>query len=310
MFSWWFRFIYTPGDERLLDSRNMLGTADDTIYLFGDSITQHGYDPAVCGWVSLLSHAYQRRMMVVNGGLSGYSSDQALAILPRMLPTPEQAKIRILVIFFGANDARKPDTGESDSPNQHVPQDKYKKNLRGIATHDLVKAHGEDLKIVLVTPPPINESQLTRKNREARIANEYAAQVRVLARELRDEGLNVRCFDIWNIFMKKCGWAVGEPLIGAKDVEQDPKTGLATLLSDGLHLAIGGNKLLFQSLLKLITKEWPHLHPEAITFPLPTWMDKKEWKEVFKKRLEDEQAEGPVGDEHRSWTLTSGTRHT
>lgn len=293
MFSWLFQFLNTTetGDERLHDSRNMLGTADDTIYLFGDSITQHGYDPAACGWVSLLSHAYQRRMTVINGGLSGYSSDQALAILPRMLPTPSQAKIKILVIFFGANDERKPDTGEKDSPDQHVPKDKYKQNLRGIATHELVKAHGPDLKIILVTPPPINERQLTRKNREAKIANEYAAQVRVLARELRDEGLtNVRCLDLWNIFMKKCGWVVGDPLLGAKDVEEDPETGLATLMSDGLHLAAGGNKLLFQSLLKLITKEWPSLHPEAIVFPVPTWMDKREWKDLLKKRLEDEQA--------------------
>ena len=119
----------------------MLGTANDTIFCFGDSITQHGYDPSTCGWVSSLSHIYQRRMTILNGGLSGYSSDQALHILPQVLPPPEQVNIKLLIIFFGANDARLPGTGEASSPDQHVPKEAYKRNLRGIVTSDCVRAH-------------------------------------------------------------------------------------------------------------------------------------------------------------------------
>lgn len=270
----------------------MLGTANSTIYLFGDSITQHGYDPLQLGWVSLLSHAYQRRLTVLNAGLSGYSSDQALDILPRFLPTPEQCPIRLLVIFFGANDARLPGTGVCESPEQYVPKEKFKQNLRGICTSEGVRMHRESeskTKILLVTPPPIDEHLLVRKNREARIAAEYAAQVRVLAKELASEGLEVRCLDIWTAFMKKCGWGVGDPLLGSKDVPPLEKGGLKDLLSDGLHLNKGGNKLLFQKMMGVIRKEWPELCPEAVPFGCPVWLDQKAWKEVFEKRREDEE---------------------
>jgi lysophospholipase L1-like esterase len=262
----------------------MLATADDTIYLFGDSITQHGFDPLSHGWVSLLSHAYMRRMTVINAGLSGYSSDQALNILPRMLPDPSQARIRLFVVFFGANDARLPGSGARDSPDQHVPKDRYKANLRAICTHESIKAH-EKVKILLVTPPPVDENLLVRKNREARVTSEYAAQVRVLAQELANEGLDVRCLDIWTAFMSRCGWAAGDALLGAKDTPaSEPGTGLPTLLCDGLHLTAGGNKLLFQCLLVLIRDHWPQLHPDALEFALPTWLDQRAWKEVFARR--------------------------
>ena len=227
-------------------------------------------------------------MTILNGGLSGYSSDQALHILPQVLPPPEQVNIKLLIIFFGANDARLPGTGEASSPDQHVPKEAYKRNLRGIVTSDYVRAH-EGVKIILVTPPPIDENLLTRKNREAKIASEYAAQVRVLAKELQSEGLDVRCLDIWTAFMKKCGWRFGDPLLGAKDVvQQDPETGLASLLSDGLHFSAGGNRLMFQRLMGLVQEEWPQLCPEAIPFALPVWLDRKAWKEVFEKRREEQ----------------------
>jgi lysophospholipase L1-like esterase len=262
----------------------MLATADDTIYLFGDSITQHGFDPLSLGWVSLLSNAYQRRMTVINAGLSGYSSDQALDVLPRMLPDPSQARIRLFVVFFGANDARLPGTGVRDSPDQHVPKEAYKGNLRAIATHPQVSAH-EGAKIILVTPPPVDEKLLTRKNREARVTSEYAAQVRVLARELSAEGLDVKCLDVWTAFMTRCGWAAGDPLLGTKDAPPgEPGTGLPALLCDGLHLTAAGNKLVFQCFLVLIQKHWPQLHPDALPFALPSWLDQKAWKEVFAKR--------------------------
>ncbi|KIW07370.1 uncharacterized protein PV09_02215 [Verruconis gallopava] len=255
---------------------------DELIYLFGDSITQHGYDPSVSGWVAAVSNAYVRRLTVVNAGLSGYSTDQAVDVLPRMLPSPAQAKIRVFVVFFGANDARLPGTGEGSSPEQHVPLAQFKENLRTIVTHPQVQEHGP--KIVMITPPPVDEALLTRKNRQAAVTAEYAVQVRILARELAREGLDVKCLDIWTTFMQKCGWRHGGPLLGALGVEQDKTTGLPTLLSDGLHLTAGGNKLVSEELLQLIDREWPELTPMALRFRLPVWLDQVAWKEIFERR--------------------------
>jgi lysophospholipase L1-like esterase len=261
----------------------MIGTADELIYLFGDSITQHGYDPSVAGWVAALCHAYMRRLTVVNAGLSGYSTDQAVDILPRILPNPAQAKIRIFVVFFGANDARLPGSGDGTSPDQHVPLRAYKENLRKIVTHDQIKEHKP--KIIVITPPPVDEHLLARKNRKASITAQYAEIVRDLSKELTDEGLDVKCLDIWTAFMQKCGWKSGGSLIGATEVEQDPIVGLPSLLSDGLHFNAGGNKLLFKELTELIRKEWYDLRPEALPFILPVWLDEQAWKEVFDGRL-------------------------
>jgi lysophospholipase L1-like esterase len=261
----------------------MFGTADELIYLFGDSITQHGYDPSVNGWVAALCHAYMRRLTVVNAGLSGYSSDQAVDILPKLLPSPSQAKIRIFVVFFGANDARLPGSGEGTSPDQHVPLEAYKENLRSIATHPQVEEHGP--KIILITPPPVDEHLLVRKNRQAAVTAQYAEQVRALSKELAEAGLDVKCLDIWTAFMQKCEWRAEGPLIGAANVKQDPVRGLPSLLSDGLHFNAGGNKMLFDELMKLIGKEWPHLAPEVVPFTLPIWLDAEEWRHVFARRL-------------------------
>jgi lysophospholipase L1-like esterase len=264
----------------------MIGTAEEVIYLFGDSITQHGYDPSVSGWVAALCHAYMRRFTVVNAGLSGYSTDQALDILPRMLPSPSQAHIRIFAVFFGANDARLPGSGEGTSPDQHVPLESFKENLRRIITHEKVREHS-DAKIVLITPPPVDEHLLTRKNRKAEITAQYAEQVRILSKELAEkEGLDVECLDIWTAFMRKCGWQAGcGSMIGAADVEQDPVAGLPSLLSDGLHFNAGGNEMLFEELMGLIKREWPELMPDALPFVLPVWLDGQAWEGVFSKRV-------------------------
>jgi hypothetical protein len=71
--------------------------------------------------------AYIRRLDVVNRGFSGYNTTQALKMLPRVVASPEEGRIRLMVcwhgslidrsfdsnlqtIFLGANDARLPNT--------------------------------------------------------------------------------------------------------------------------------------------------------------------------------------------------------
>ena len=63
-----------------------------------------------------LVQEYARKMDIVNRGLSGYNSTQALEVLPHIMPAPELARVRMLLIFFGANDSRPPHEG----PHTHT----------------------------------------------------------------------------------------------------------------------------------------------------------------------------------------------
>ncbi|KAI9868767.1 MAG: hypothetical protein M1813_004618 [Trichoglossum hirsutum] len=108
-----------------------------------------------------LQQAYIRRLDVVNRGFSGYNTDQALRVLPKIMPDPEQTRVRLMVrlclgrgrivlltkskaILFGSNDAC-----FSEAQNgQHVPLDKYKKNLVKLLSHPAVEAHKPRLLLV------------------------------------------------------------------------------------------------------------------------------------------------------------------
>ena len=80
--------------------------------VFGDSIVQDASSPERgFAFAAALQHAYIRRLDVVNRGLryrqwamecladsdSGYNTDQALAVLPHVIPPPHQARVRFLV---------------------------------------------------------------------------------------------------------------------------------------------------------------------------------------------------------------------
>lgn len=259
----------------------MLGTAKDTFFLFGDSITQRGYDQDLgFGWVAALSSAYQRKLNVINGGLSGYNTKMGLHILPQVLPTPEQTKIRFLAIFFGANDARFPNTPQAE---QHVPIEQYRENLKKMIQHPLVQAHSP--RIILITPPPLDEALCEKLEleiwgidvvrRRAKVTSQYAQAVRDVGKEM-----DVAVLDVWSAFMHKVGWASGQPLIGAKGVPQKEELGLSTLLVDGLHLTGEGNRVVYQELTKLISEKWPDQRPEALLFDLPYWGDEAAWRNI------------------------------
>ena len=77
------------------------------------------------------------------------------AFLPQFFPPdlPSQLpKVRLMTVFFGANDACVP--GEA----QHVPIDVFRENLKRIVSWEGVKLHGT--RVMLVTPGPVDEWQL------------------------------------------------------------------------------------------------------------------------------------------------------
>nr|XP_018265998.1 uncharacterized protein I303_02376 [Kwoniella dejecticola CBS 10117]OBR88156.1 hypothetical protein I303_02376 [Kwoniella dejecticola CBS 10117] len=130
----------------------------DAIVLMGDSITSRQDVPLSLN--ALLSEAYRRTIDVLNRGLGAYNTRFYLPLLDQSLlrrgESPNPQEIRLVTIWFGANDSVLPEF------LQHVPLDEYISNLNAILTK-LTSAESEyevahqkgPLNIVLITPPPI-----------------------------------------------------------------------------------------------------------------------------------------------------------
>lgn len=174
-------------------------------------------------------------------------------MLPTIVPSPEQAKIRFLVsalisqifsahinqkvVFFGANDS-----ALAGAPNkQHIPLDEYKANIEKIVTHPQIVAHKP--RIILVAPAPVNEhlwwprdqnSGYPSVTRVAATTKEYAdAVVEVGAK------LDIPVINLWKAFMEKAdfkidSWKVGDLLPGS--LEATPNDALAELMYDGMSV--------------------------------------------------------------------------
>ncbi|KAI1393573.1 SGNH hydrolase [Hypoxylon trugodes] len=236
------------------------------IVLFGDSLFQNASE--VQGGFSFhgaLQHHCIRFLDVINRGFSGYNTKNALEYLPQIFLPPSSSgpQIEYLLVLLGANDAALP----IPTNTQGVPIEQYKENLIKIITHDHIKAHNP--KILLVTPPPLDEIRLTpldtavghpQSTRQAAVSAAYSETARKVAAEVP----GVVLIDLQKAIMDKAisltpdfdanGSPLGHP--GGK------RGALEQLLPDGLHMSGEAYKVFFD-----IVK--PHIDP----FP--------EGKEVF-----------------------------
>lgn len=250
----------------------------DQFILFGDSLTQQCFAPGRGVFGPQLTDAYIRRLDIVNRGFSGYNTDQALQILPQIMPSPEQAKVRFLAIFFGANDARLPNT-PAGGPEQHVPMERYRKNLQTIVNHPCVKAH-QNIRIILITPPPVDERQLMQEDAEkgmpepitprrtASVTSQYAIAARSIAYE---NGLPL--VDIWQAMMQRGE----EPQRLWGSLAHSTNEAVSECLHDGLHFTSKGYQVLYEQLMEVIKTNWPDQMPEQLPFVFPRWDDKQAW---------------------------------
>ena len=254
--------------------------------LFGDSITQQSFSPDNhIGYLGpTLSDAYVRRLDVINRGFSGYNTTQALQVLPRFMPSPQHAQVTFMTIFFGANDARLPNT--PGGPDQHVPLEQFKSHLRQIATHSCVQAH-KDIRIVFVTPPPVDERKLIETDRvkypgngsmlrrTAKTTAKYAQAVRELGEEL-----HLPVLDIWRTMIRRARYAVDnldyDMLPGSKDAPECKI--LHEFLHDGLHFSRSAYEVLYEELMAVIERTWPEHIPDRLPFVFPRWDDEDVWK--------------------------------
>lgn len=133
------------------------------------------------------------------------------------------------MVFFGANDACLP----GGSTGQHVPLDLYKQNLKDILAHHSVMK--QKPRLILVTPPPVNEYQLEESGLEnVSETLRTAEQTKRYADACRDVGteLGIAVVDLWSVFMAKSGWKQGQTLLGSKKAKRSEM--IETLLSDGI----------------------------------------------------------------------------
>ena len=132
-------------------------------------------------------------------------------------------KVRLLVIWFGANDAAVP------PKEQHVPLPRYKANLAKLiwmVSSPESPRYSPDTRVVLMTPPPVNTLQWSVRqaskdppqnlDRDFEVTRTYAEAAKEVA-----EGEGVAIVDVWTRFWE-----------GAGKVEAE----LKKYLTDGLHL--------------------------------------------------------------------------
>ena len=173
---------------------------------------------------------YIRRLDVVNRGFSGYNTNQAVQVIDRIIPDPSVARVRFLVIFFGANDS----CLKGAVGSQHVPLEDYKRNLEVLITNDQVRE--QKPRTILVTPPPIEEYSREENDRAKGIPEprRRASYTKLYADATREVGVahNVTVLDLYAVFMRHAGQSKEDSLLeGSK--EKPPNAQLRRLLHDG-----------------------------------------------------------------------------
>ncbi|KIW23603.1 uncharacterized protein PV07_11790 [Cladophialophora immunda] len=276
------------------------------IVLFGDSQTEQSSNQA--GGFNLapaLQHEYWSKLQVVTHGYGGYNTEHGRHIIDAILQaeTPivthttetRNAVIKLLVMFFGTNDAADP---SHNTHSQSVPIDRYKENLSYMVA--AAKRHGVEA-VVLVGPAPVNElapeAPLDRYTERARLYSDAAAQV---ARQFGKQR-NVAFVDLWQAFMDAAGWSEGQPIPGQRErVEgnqlDSSSQGLATpgtlaglLATDGVHLTATGYRIWYGLLLQTVREQWPALRSENLKtiFPHIFDIDPKDLPSSLWQHLED-----------------------
>lgn len=220
------------------------------VVLFGDSITERSFS-SEGGWGAALANFYARRLDVVNRGFSGYNTRWALPVLQHLVQS-EWGDVQLTIIFFGANDAARPDRS---SAVQCVPVEEYAANLEQM--HKLLVQQGS--RVLLITPPPIYEPAraLQQQLRTGSVdlpdpdrTNDYTGKYAAACRDL-GKHLKAPVVDLWTRLQETAGW---EELY----------------LMDGLHLSPAGNQQVYKLLLETLLEAYPALSPERLRplFPL------------------------------------------
>ncbi|XP_077997005.1 isoamyl acetate-hydrolyzing esterase 1 homolog [Glandiceps talaboti] len=202
------------------------------VILFGDALTQTSFSNHnnINSWGAALSHKLSRKCDVFNRGFAGYNTEMAKQILPELISKNMAIEVAVLVIFFGSNDA----IFEEQSPKQHVPVEDYKLNLKEMAQYLLTVSILRE-KIILVTPPPVDDDKWEKEcktkgipiDRKNSVHGDYSKACCAAA---KDYGIDL--LDLWTLMQKEKNWQ--------------------SFLSDGVNLSPEGIQFLSKHLTEKI----------------------------------------------------------
>ncbi|CAO3573606.1 unnamed protein product [Mortierella alpina] len=216
--AWFERFrMFRPHSHSTSPTLAMMQhVAYGSFLLFGDSITQYSFDVAERGFGAQLAHVFQRRLDVINRGFSGYTTEQAIHLLPQFLPRcsqpqppqssnhsqqqqhhhqqehdqeqeqeqeQEESQSSLLrkssKIEFLALFFGANDACLSPSP-QHVDMDRYEQNLRAMIDmvhHPASRTYSPETRIIVVCPPPVDEIRWAIRRQERGMAMDRDPEV-------------------------------------------------------------------------------------------------------------------------------------
>jgi len=192
----------------------------EKVAFLGDSITQGGQN-SVGGYVQLIGSGLAAngvKIEIIGAGISGHKSNQMLERLERdvLSKKPDWMTLSCGVndVWHGAKGVALPD---------------YQKNITEIVD----KAQAANVKVIILTSTMIREDPANAENQKLAVYNEF---LRTLAKE------------------KKCHLAdlnadMQAALIEAAKTEQKSAKG-NYLTSDGVHMALAGNLMMAEGVLK------------------------------------------------------------
>lgn len=222
--------------------------------VFGDSLTQRGYELHTGGWVSLLSNIYIRKRDIINRGFSGYTTKYCLELIQPILQHAinSKSKVDLISILLGTNDSVLP------GYKQYVPVENTIKNLKEIVS--IIRKMLPETRILLIIPPPIYDEYYNQDNipkgteRTQKALNVYRNSIKQLCNEI-----NINYIDIW------------KTIFGTdKDEDYDAKKA-NDILIDGVHFNEKGNLILYNEIIKAIKLNWPELNPDPMDLHPPYW---------------------------------------
>ncbi|KAI1308688.1 Serine/threonine-protein kinase ULK3 [Halotydeus destructor] len=203
-------------------------TSKAKVILSGDSLTALSFTRDG-QWGSLLQNRLGKAAQVVNNGLSGYTSRDYLARLPKLFQkTINFDDVACVTVLLGTNDCLKL------AADRAVSTSEYMTNLANIVQFFVDKGLAKD-RIVLITPPPFYIEKFNRRAKGGRTATmgrnnrtiEYVEACLEVGKALQVEALNLH-----QAFTRD---SRGEALV-----------------TDGIHFSAEGSKLLFQHLWPLV----------------------------------------------------------
>ncbi|CAN0879739.1 GDSL esterase/lipase At2g38180 [Linum grandiflorum] len=199
----------------------MVGPTRPMFVLFGSSIVQFSY--GVSGWGAILSDYYSRKEAATQPAL--------------------------VIVYFGGNDACHPDFSAA-----HVPLPEYYENMKKLAAH--LKGLSETIRVIFLTPPPVNEKTIAEYFREEKGRTNAAIRMYADACLKVCTEMEVTAIDLWGVFQQRDDW-------------------LSACFTDGIHLSAEGSKMVADEILKVLKEaEWePSLYWKMMPFEFPGFVD-------------------------------------